>query len=174
MDRMKSGFRRLAGIVLSDAMKRVVCHVFPASYGDKVRQVAALTLRNKALTSLLARMLDGPAWLRDLIIDHLILEGAPIEVLLQDDEELESFIRRAAVGVWHASCSCRMGAATDPLAVADETGRVHGVADLRIADASLFPTVPCANTCIPTIMLAERLSDLILEDRAGAAPAPAD
>jgi 5-(hydroxymethyl)furfural/furfural oxidase len=67
-----------------------------------------------------------------------------------------------------------MGAATDPLAVADETGRVHGVAGLRIADASLFPTIPCANTCIPTIMLAERLSDLILEDRAGAAPAPAD
>lgn len=163
LERMMSGYRMLAGIVMSEAMRDVVTNVFPASYSDKVRQVGALTTRNRLLTSILARLLDGPAPLRDFLIRSFILEGAPIEVLMEDDGELEAFIRRAAVGVWHASCSCRMGAADDPLAVADEAGRVRGVAGLRIADASLFPTIPCANTNLPTIMLAERMSDLILD-----------
>jgi 5-(hydroxymethyl)furfural/furfural oxidase len=152
-------------IVLSDEMKDVVTNVFPGSYSDKVRQVAALTFRNKALTWALARLLDGPAPLRRLLIENLIMEGAPIEVLMEDDDALEAFIRRAAVGVWHASCSCRMGADDDPLAVTDEAGRVRGVDGLRIADASLFPTIPCGNTNLPTIMLAERMSDLILAER---------
>jgi 5-(hydroxymethyl)furfural/furfural oxidase len=165
LERMMSGFRMLARIVLSDEMQAVVSTVFPGSYSDKVRQVAALTLRNKALTWTLARLLDGPASLRRFLIQHLIMEGAPIEPLLEDDAELGSFIRGAAVGVWHASCSCRMGAADDPLAVTDEAGRVRGVDGLRIADASLFPTIPCANTNLPTIMLAERMSDLILSGR---------
>jgi 5-(hydroxymethyl)furfural/furfural oxidase len=102
--------------------------------------------------------------LRSFLINRLILEGDPIEVLMEDDDALESFIRRAAVGVWHASCSCRMGAPDDPLAVTDAAGRVYGARGLRVIDASVFPTIPSGNTNLPTIMVAERMADLIVEE----------
>lgn len=165
LDRMMAAYRRLAAIVLGPEMQTVVSDTFPASYSDKVRQVGALTFRNRVLTGLLARMLDGPAALRRLLFRHLIVEGDPIEVLMQDDDALEGFIRRAAVGVWHASCSCRMGAEDDPMAVTAPDGRVYGVDGLRIVDASVFPTIPSGNTNLPTIMVAERMADLILAER---------
>ena len=165
LERMMTSYRRLAAIVLGDDMKDVVSDIFPASYSDKVRQVAALTVRNRVLTGLLARMLDGPATLRRLLFKSLIVEGDPISVLMEDDDALEAFIRRAAVGVWHASCSCRMGSADDPLAVTAPDGRVHGVDGLRVVDASIFPSIPSGNTNLPTIMVAERISDLILDER---------
>ena len=77
-------------------------------------------------------------------------------------EALEDFIRKASIGVWHATCTCRMGAEDDPMAVTDPQGRVRGVAGLRVVDASLFPVVPCANTNFPTLMTAEKIADAML------------
>jgi 5-(hydroxymethyl)furfural/furfural oxidase len=54
-----------------------------------------------------------------------------------------------------------MGAPSDPMAVTDGKGRVIGIQNLRICDASLMPTIPRANTNTPTIMMAERIADLI-------------
>jgi choline dehydrogenase len=56
-----------------------------------------------------------------------------------------------------------MGLATEPMAVVDDAGRVHGVEGLRVIDASIMPNVVSGNLNAPTIMLAERLSDSILE-----------
>ena len=78
---------------------------------------------------------------------------------MSSDEQCEAFVRKAAVGIWHASCSCRMGAGDDPMAVVDPVGRVHGVEGLRIVDASIFPVVPCANTNFPTLMSAEKIAE---------------
>jgi 5-(hydroxymethyl)furfural/furfural oxidase len=64
-------------------------------------------------------------------------------------------------GAWHASGTCKMGPLSDPMAVTDGQGRVIGVQNLRICDASLMPTIPRANTNTPTIMVAERIADLI-------------
>ena len=61
----------------------------------------------------------------------------------------------------HISGTCRMGAPDDPRAVVDPRGRVLGLEGLWVADASVFPEVPRANTNLPTIAAAERLSDLI-------------
>ena len=72
------------------------------------------------------RLLDGPAALRSYLIRKLIMEGFTLEGLLTDDEQLEAFCRKAAVGVWHASCTCRMGSEDDPMAVTDPAGRVRG------------------------------------------------
>jgi 5-(hydroxymethyl)furfural/furfural oxidase len=166
IERMKSGYRRLASIVLSDTMKGVVTDIFPASYSDKVRQVAAMTFRNHALTTILAKLLDGPPALRSALLRSFVIDGEPLAALLEDDDKLEAFIRKATVGVWHASCSCRMGGEDDPDAVVDPHGRVRGVSGLKIADASIFPNIPCANTNLPTIMVAERMADLILADEA--------
>ena len=81
---------------------------------------------------------------------------------MRDEEALEAFVRKAAIGVWHASCSCRMGAEGDPMAVTDSQGRVRGVEGLRVVDASIFPLVPCANTNFPTLMAAEKIADAIV------------
>src|SRR4029453_4738377 len=71
---------------------------------------------------------------------------------------LDAFVRKATIGVWHASCSCRMGLAGDPMAVVDSQGRVKGVQGLRVVDASIFPVVPCANTNFPVLMSAEKIA----------------
>jgi GMC oxidoreductase len=75
------------------------------------------------------------------------------------DEVLEAFVRKATIGVRHASCSCRMGRADDAMAVVDTQGRVKGVQGLRVVDASIFPLVPSANTNFPTPMAAEKSAE---------------
>src|SRR3546814_3080474 len=62
--------------------------------------------------------------------------------------------------------SCKMGPATDPLAVVDDRLRVHGLEGLRVVDASIMPIIPSANTYASTMMLAEKASDMILSDPA--------
>ncbi|MBT6136733.1 MAG: glucose dehydrogenase [Rhodospirillaceae bacterium] len=163
LDRLMSGFRAMAGLHDLPAMQNVTSDPFPASYGDKVRQVGMLTKKNEILTSIMAKLLDGPAALRRVLMDKVILDEFSLADVMQDDEKLEAFVRKSAVGVWHASCSCRMGAKDDPMAVTDNAGRVRGIDGLRVVDASIFPVVPCANTNFPTMMVAEKISDAILE-----------
>ena len=57
-----------------------------------------------------------------------------------------------------------MGRVSDPLAVTDASARVIGVHGLRVADASIMPMVPCANTNIPTIMIGEKVASIVLAD----------
>lgn len=59
---------------------------------------------------------------------------------------------------YHPVGTCRMGSADDPMAVVDETGHLHGVSGLSVVDASIFPTIPFANTNVPTMMAAEHLA----------------
>jgi 5-(hydroxymethyl)furfural/furfural oxidase len=92
----------------------------------------------------------------------MLLSGPKFEDVLLDDDALEAHCRRMATGVKHVSCTCRMGADGDPMAVTDNQGRVRGIGGLRVVDASLFPSVPRANTNIPTIMTAEKIADRIL------------
>ena len=80
-----------------------------------------------------------------------------------DDDALDDFIRRTALTVFHPTSSCRMGA--DARAVVDPTLRVRGVEALRVVDASVMPRVPRCNTNAPTIMIAEKAADLILQAR---------
>jgi choline dehydrogenase len=83
---------------------------------------------------------------------------------LRDDAALEAWIRRNVTTGAHPACTARMGPADDPASVAGERGEVHGIQGLRIADASLMPVVPRANTNIPTIMVAERIAEFLRED----------
>ena len=162
LERMMDGVRRFSAMHLTPIMQSVTTNPFPASYSDKVRQVGLLSRKNKLLTDVFAKMLDGPAAIRDYLIKNYVMEGVTIHDMLTDDEKLEAFVRKASVGVWHASCTCRMGAADDPMAVTDNAGRVRGVEGLRVVDASIFPVVPSANTNFPVLMTAEKCADAIL------------
>jgi choline dehydrogenase len=79
---------------------------------------------------------------------------------VQSDSELEGWIRANAGTGYHAAGTCRMG--TDALSVTDAEGRVHGIAALRVADASLMPRLVTGNTNAVSIMIGEKLSDRIL------------
>ena len=87
---------------------------------------------------------------------------------VKTDAEIDAHIRRKAESAYHPSCSCKMGLPSDPMAVVDAEGRVHGLDGLRVVDASIMPNVVSGNLNAPTIMMAEKLSDAIL----GRAPLP--
>ena len=161
VERLRSGFRRMARIHLSPLLHDVIADPFPASYSEKVRQIGAINLRNKILTRIAALFLDGPEWMRRQFLQRAVMEGEALATLMVDDAACDAFIRSAVAGVWHASSSCRMGAPDDPMAPLLPDGRVKGIEGLRVADASAFPAIPSANTNLPTIMLAEKLADAI-------------
>ena len=166
VDRLKSGFRMMAAIQAHAAVSAVSSEPFPASYTERVRQISVNSTKNLILTEIGARLLDGPAALRRLLIARLIAGKYSLADMLADDAALEDFVRSNVGTTYHASCTARMGSPDDPMAVTDPSGCVKGVSGLRIADASLFPVVPCANTNIPTIMLAEKLADAVLAESA--------
>lgn len=93
------------------------------------------------------------------IIEHEIRPGMDCD----SDEDMLAYFRESAWTVFHPCGTCCMG--DDPArSVVDARLRVHGVAGLRVADASVFPNVTSGNTNAPSIMVGERASDLILED----------
>jgi 5-(hydroxymethyl)furfural/furfural oxidase len=159
LDRLMSGFRKMAVLQMSAPLRAVTDKPFPASYSDRVRKIGVVNAQNRVLTAIAAALMDGPAALRHYMIDKFVVEGFTFDEVMSDDEAMEAFVRKAAIGVWHASCSCRMGRPDDPMAVVDTQGRVKGVQGLRVVDASIFPVVPCANTNFPTLMAAEKIAE---------------
>jgi 5-(hydroxymethyl)furfural/furfural oxidase len=163
LDRLMTGFRKMAGLQMSAPLKAVTDKPFPASYTDRVRKIGVVNTKNKILTTIAAAMMDGPAALRHFMIDNFVVEGFTFDQVMNDDEALEAFVRKATIGVWHASCTCRMGKPDDPMSVVDTQGRVKGLEGLRVVDASIFPVVPCANTNFPTLMSAEKIAATMMQ-----------
>jgi choline dehydrogenase len=104
---------------------------------------------------LLRRMLGTPELAR--FLEAETLPGASV----QRDDELLDFARRNGSTTYHLIGTARMGPATDPSAVVDDRLRVHGLEGLRVADASVMPGMPSANTYATTLMIAERAADFI-------------
>lgn len=139
---------------------------FLAAYSEKVRKFSAYRPRNQYVMSVLGGLLDGPPWLRNRLIDKVLSEADPLDLLLAEDRSLERAVTSTAVGVWHASGTCRLGSERDPEAVVDTHGRVIGVKGLRVADASIIPVLMRGNTNIPSIMIGEKIAASILEGTA--------
>jgi 5-(hydroxymethyl)furfural/furfural oxidase len=164
LERLMDGVRRFGAMHLTPITQSVTSDPFPANNTDRVRRMGRYNRKNKLITGALAVLLDGPTALRRYLIENLVMEGVTLQDVLTDDDKLEAYVRSAEVGMRHASCSCRMGSDDDPMAVTDPSGRVRGVAGLRVVDASVFPVVPCANTNFPVLMTAEKIADAILND----------
>jgi 5-(hydroxymethyl)furfural/furfural oxidase len=162
LERLMDAFRRLVAMQLSAALRQATSDPFPTNYTERIRASGVVNKKNRLITDVIAKLLDGPAWLRRVLIQWVLARGYRLDELMRYDEALEDFIRKTATGVRHASCTCRMGSEDDPMAVTDTQGRVRGVGGLRVVDASLFPVMPCADTNFPTLMTAEKIADAML------------
>ncbi len=104
-----------------------------------------------------AKVLSGEAFapiVEEVFIDE---KGTPLSAI-EDDEFFERWLSQYVGDYFHAVGTARMGQANDPDAVVDELGNVFGFEGLSIWDASILPEVPSANTHLPVVMLAERMS----------------
>jgi choline dehydrogenase len=110
---------------------------------------------------LVRRIADQPA-LRPYVVGEIL----PGDAVTSDDDLLD-YVRQTGVSNQHPTSSCTMGTGTNT--VVDPRLRVHGIAGLRVADASIMPVAPGGNTNAPTIMIGEKAAAMILEDVAAGA-----
>jgi choline dehydrogenase len=171
-DRPGQGLHKFSGVTAS------VCQLRPESRGTLTVASADPAAHPKIVSNYLAAetdrrvLLDGmklirrttsqPAFASYVVREHL--PGTEADT----DEALMAYARGYATTVFHPCGTCKMG--SDPKAVVDARLKVHGLAGLRVVDASIMPTLTSGNTNAPAIMIGEKAADMIREDaRAGAA-----
>jgi 5-(hydroxymethyl)furfural/furfural oxidase len=162
LERMMAGVRMLARLVINPVLNVAADDFFPASFSPRIKRLSTFNRTNGIAASILGTLLDVPASLRHFVIKRFLLNGIAFKDVLADEHALVDFIRRSVFGVWHPTGTCRMGDPADPDAVVDPGGKVIGSENLHVADASVMPRLPTANTNIPTIMIAEKISDTLL------------
>ncbi len=160
--RLAGGLRLANEILDSPSLRACASDRFLASYDDDVRALSVPSLKNRVSTRLAAWLLDSGPAARGLMVRRFLSPGVDIHRMIGDDSALKQWLRSKVYGGWHASGTCRMGAESDPLAVLDAACRVRGVGGLRVVDASVMPTIVSANTNITTIMIGEKVADMIL------------
>jgi 5-(hydroxymethyl)furfural/furfural oxidase len=162
LDRTKDAVRFVYGMLTDSPAKNMIHSFWPGIYADSVRNLTSVSKWNEFKTDIAAFFLDmgGPA--RKAVLRMAVDPRYKADAIMADEKLLEEWIREGVQGDWHACCTNRMGRATDRMSVVDPKGRVHGLQGLRVVDASIMPSVPCANTNISTIMMGEKMSDHIL------------
>ena len=154
------------------AFSASVCQVRPESRGSlRIRSadpMAAPEIRINYLATetdrtvnveglkILRRILAAPA------LKPFVVEESDPGAKVVSDEDLLAFCRQRGSTVYHPTSTCRMG--NDPLAVVDQRLRLRGIEGLRVVDASVMPDLVSGNTNAPVIMIAEKASDMILQD----------
>ncbi|MBX3014373.1 MAG: mycofactocin system GMC family oxidoreductase MftG [Caldilineaceae bacterium] len=103
-----------------------------------------------------ADLLEHPAY-QAIVAERL----APLDADLRSDAAIDAWMAHTVTTSHHSSSTCKMGPATDPMAVVDQFGKVHGVTGLRVADASIMPDCIRANTNVTTMVIGERIADFM-------------
>ena len=158
--RIMAGFRMAARIFAAPEVRAVCGEAFVLTEPGKLGKYNHLSRRNALLGWLGAKLLDTSPHAGMRLIDTLA-HTRKLRHFIDDDNALADFVRASIIGTNHVSGTCRMGAADDRMAVVDPAGAVHGFEGLRLADASIMPSVPSGNTHIPTVMVAEKIADAI-------------
>jgi len=149
-----------------------VCQLRPESRGSlKIRSADSaappeIRINYLATETDRAAFIDGIRILRDILarpaLKPFVVSEAYPGADKVSDEDILDYCRKTGSTVYHPTSTCRMG--SDPLAVVDQRLRVRGIEGLRVVDASVMPDLMSGNTNAPTIMIAEKASDMILED----------
>ena len=109
-------------------------------------------------------MVKAMEFLHELVSDESMSKYYGDAISPGPGEDFLEFARASHGSYHHGSGSCKMGPASDPMAVVDNRLRVHGMENLYVADASIMPHIAHGNTNVTTIMIGERLADLVVED----------
>jgi len=128
-------------------------HIFANYLSAKADQLCAIRSVRFA-----RKMTEMPSLAPYVVREHTVCGE------MSSDQDMLDVARRYAQTIYHPTSTCRMG--IDKSAVVDPKLRVYGIQNLRIADASIMPSIVSGNTNAPAIMIGEKASDLILQDRA--------
>ena len=162
LQRLMQGFRRAVEILAHEKVRAMSGVTFPVKFDDRLRRLNRITTTNRVQSAIIAALIDLVPALAGPIFSTLADRRVDLAALVEDDVALAEHIRQNVAGMFHPVGTCRMGAASDRHAVVDPAGRVRGVGGLRVVDASIMPTVTRGNTNIPTLMVAEKISDEIV------------
>lgn len=151
------------------------CQIRPESRGNVHIKSPDALVYPRIVPNYLADPIDqeaaiaGLKWARKIMSQPAIAHylAAPGDPFGDSDETMLAYSRVAGATLYHAVGTCKMG--HDPMAVVDPQLRVHGVEGLRVVDASIMPRISSGNTNAPTIMIAEKASDMILGKTAAVA-----
>lgn len=156
--RLVGGLRFSIDLLGDPGVASLSNEIFLPQSGDWVRKLSRQTLMNGLSAFAASTLLDGPAPLRRHLLGRA---GMPLVEVPSEEEALEKLVFSTMGQMFHPAGTCRIGAADDRLAVVDPMCRVYGVDGLRVIDGSVMPTLVCANTNIPIIMIAEKAADMI-------------
>jgi|GraSoiStandDraft_16_1057320.scaffolds.fasta_scaffold42656_3 5-(hydroxymethyl)furfural/furfural oxidase len=162
LQRLMQGFRRAVEILAHEQVRAMSGVTFPVKFDDRLRRLNRITTANRIQSAIIAAIIDLVPPLAGPIFSTLADRRVDLAALVEDDAALAEHIRQNVAGMFHPVGTCRMGVASDRQAVVDPAGRVRGVGGLRVVDASIMPTVTRGNTNIPTLMVAEKISDEIV------------
>jgi 5-(hydroxymethyl)furfural/furfural oxidase len=162
LQRLMQGFRRAVEILAHEKVRAMSGVTFPVKFDDRLRRLNRITTTNRVQSAIIAALIDLVPPLAGPVFSTLADRRVDLAALVEDDVALAEHIRQNVAGMFHPVGTCRMGAASDRHAVVDPAGRVRGVGGLRVVDASIMPTVTRGNTNIPTLMVAEKISDEIV------------
>jgi 5-(hydroxymethyl)furfural/furfural oxidase len=138
-----------------------------ARFASNLFIAQTMGLPHDSLTTLMLNraagfLLDLSPQLRRIVIKR---NGIPEEDIPRGGEQLREWVRKTALPSYHAAGTCRMGSDDDPMAVVTSRGSVIGVPGVSISDISIFPTLMRAGTNLPAMMAAEKISQMIIEDK---------
>ena len=148
---------RLAREIISEnGLRDIFREAFLMPPSPPVQQFNAPGTRSLLLNFAIASIATGPSWLRSQILSRMFGKDRLLQNIC--DDEFDERVISSVTPMFHPTGSCSIGK------VVDSRLRVINTKGLRVADASVMPTIPRANTNIPTIMIAERAADLMKED----------
>jgi choline dehydrogenase-like flavoprotein len=163
LDQLK--MRSVAGIamkLLSDpGVRKLRDEVYTIAPSSMVRRLNRPGHANRLLSTLLAVALDSPWPIRRSIMERAGRRLSEACLASGDGDETLADLSP----IFHPVGTCAMGPDSDPLSVLDPSCRVRGVGGLSVIDASVMPVIPTGNTCLPTMMVAERAARLFAAHR---------
>lgn len=162
LERLVHGFEVACELLSHGEVRDLRNEAFAAGFSRVVRGLNRPGVVSTAASTALSTLLDGPAPLRRALVRWGIASGDVAEARLADPAWRRRTAHGRAFGTYHVAGTCRMGDGSDPSHVVDPRGAVHGVAGLRVADASVMPRIPRGNTFLPVVMVAERMADALV------------